>query len=265
MSIAYTFTDIIARQPGESVVRGLRSTQAPDPDYRAFLQQFEQYIDALRRCGVEITLLEPLDAFPDSVFVEDAALCIQDMAILTRPGAPSRSAEAATLESTLMRFFAEVITLPGSGFLDGGDVLVTEKDVFVGLSARTNQEGIDALGSLVQKRGYTLKQVNTPPNVLHLKTACGLLDSSTLFCTADLASTGCFEGYDLIIALQGEEAAANLIRVNDFVLISSGFAETHKLLASHGYRVIDIDTTEAAKIDAGLSCMSIRFALNGTG
>jgi len=264
VSSAFQFTHVIARQPGRSVVDGLRDGAGADPDYALFLHQHELYLDALRHCGVTVTLLEPLEDFPDSVFVEDAALCLADTAILTRPGAASRFAEAATLKSALASHFRSVLELPGTGHLDGGDVLLTQRDVFVGLSERTDQAGVDALKAVVGGCGYELRQVRTPSDILHFKSACGLLDDTTVFSTQALADTGCFANYDVIIAPPGEGAAANLIRVNDYVLISAGFARTRIELEARGYRVLEIDTSEAAKIDAGLSCMSLRYALSAT-
>jgi len=263
--MAFQFTDVIARKPAKSVVNGLRDGAGEDPDFDLFVGQHEHYLDALRRCEVEITLLEAQENFPDSVFVEDAAICFAEFAILTRPGAPSRFAEPATLKPALASCFARVVELPGNGYLDGGDVLLAGHEVFVGLSSRTNQAGIDALKTILIGSNYRVKQVTTPASILHFKTACGLLDNNTIFCTAMLAESGCFKGYELVLAIDGEEAAANLIRVNDYVIISAGFTKTRKLLEAKGYQVIEIATSEAAKIDAGVSCMSLRLALNGTG
>jgi dimethylargininase len=113
----------------------------------------------------------------------------------------------------------------------------------------------------LSKVGYSLRLVHTPKGVLHFKSDCGLLDSETIFSTSLLANSKCFEGYKIIEAPQGEEAAANLIRYNDHVFLRAGFPKTKALLQASGYRVKTLAVEEAAKVDGGLSCMSLRFSL----
>ncbi len=264
MKRSYEFSNIIARLPGRSVAAGLRDGSGVDPDVTRFAEQHAVYLELLSDLGVQISVLESLDEFPDSVFVEDVALCIGDTAIVLRPGAQSRAGEPAAIRPALSSTFERVIELPGTGTLDGGDVLLAEAEAFVGLSARTSQAGIDALAEVLMQLGYQLRQVDTPASILHFKTACGLLDESTVFATRELAETGCFDGYRIIEAVPGEEAAANLIRVNRAVLCRDGFPQTHTTLKNAGYQVVKIDTSEAAKIDGGLSCMSLRFNLGFT-
>jgi len=257
---SFEFTHAICRTPAESVCHGLRGSNIGDPDFSVFAQHHQQYVEALKNAGCEVTVLDALSEYPDSVFVEDAALCIGDTAIVLRPGAPSRFGEAAKIQPDLQTHFKRVINLAGKGYVEGGDVLVSDTDVFIGLSARTNEEGFDQLSRLVTELGYTPRKIDTPPEILHFKTDCGLLDEKTIFATEALAATGCFEGYDVLSAPAGEEAAANLIRVNKFVFIASGFPKTKALLESRGYDVVSLNNSEAAKIDGGLSCMSLRFS-----
>jgi len=223
------------------------------------MQHHQTYINALEATGCQVTVLDALETYPDSVFIEDAALCLAGTAIALRPGAESRFGEAAALMPALQQIFKKVVSLPGEGYVDGGDILVTENEVFVGLSQRTNQQGFDALSKIVKELGYSARNINTPPEILHFKTDCGLLDSTTLFATKALALTGCFEGMNVIEAPEGESPAANLIRVNDTVLISDGYPKTKQLLEDAGYSVVCIPNSEAAKVDGGLSCMSLRF------
>ena len=103
-----------------------------------------------------------------------------------------------------------------------------------------------------------MRIVETPPGVLHFKTDCAIVDDATIFSTARLAASGCFDGYTVIECPAGEEAAANLIRVNDHVLMRTGFPQTEALLRDRGYNVITVRADEAARIDGGLSCMSLR-------
>jgi dimethylargininase len=256
---SYHFAQAITREPGESVALGLRASDGLDPNPDIFRQEHLAYIRCLEAAGVEVTALPALEAFPDSVFVEDTAICTPDCAIVLRPGAPSRRKEINAITPALGNFFQEVIILPGQGFVDGGDVLLAEKDAFIGLSKRTNQAGFEALSAVLADLGYQPRKVETPADILHFKTDCGLLDARTIFSTKRLASTHCFDGYRVICAPEGDEAAANLIRVNDIVLLSTGFPKTEALLREAGYHVQTVPTSQAALLDGGLSCMSLRF------
>lgn len=255
----YRFGTAIVRVPSMSVVQGLRDGGGPNPSAENFLLQHEAYVAALKASGAQVEQLPALEEFPDSVFVEDSALCLKDAAIVLRPGAPSRFGEAALIRPTLENHFSRVMDLPGDGFLDGGDVLLSDGDAFIGLSARTNQAGFDALAAILANFGYAPIKIETPASILHFKTECGLLDSKTIFSTQNLASIGCFEDYKVILVPEGEEGAANIVRFNDNVLLSQDYPKSEALLKSHGYDVVVIDTSEPAKIDGGLSCMSLRF------
>jgi len=259
----YQFTHVIARRPGQSVAQGLRAGPQSDPSPVVFLDEHNDYIQSLARAGVSPIVLPALEQFPDSVFVEDAALCIDETVVVLRPGASSRFGEADALAPDLHATFESVVKLQGGGSVDGGDILLTDAEAFIGLSARTDTEGLKALKSILDEHNYRIRIVNTPTGVLHFKSDCGLLDNETIFSTKLLAASGCFDGYNVLEAPDGEEAAANLIRVNDFVLLRSGFPETRNLLQQKGYKVLTVKTDEAAKLDGGLSCMSLRFSLSG--
>ncbi len=256
------FSHALVRSPGGSVADGLRMAGTRTPDPAIFLQQHQSYVAALEAAGVEVTVLPALEQFPDSVFVEDAALCAPGAAITLRPGAATRRGEAAAIRPQLETLFDTVIDLPGEGSVDGGDVLLTDEEAFIGLSKRSDEKGCQALSSLLAELGYRSRIVQSPPEVLHFKSDCGLLDSDTIFATQRLAATGCFSDYRVIEAPSGEEAAANLVRVNDAVLLRKGFPRTKALLRDAGFSVTTLATDEAALIDGGLSCMSLRFSLS---
>lgn len=258
MSRATAFTHAIMRRPAESVVAGLRAEDRGDPDLSAFAADHVAYQAALRAAGVAVTLLEPLEAFPDSVFVEDAALCLPEGAILMRLGAPSRVGEPAHVEAPLAAFYGEVARIV-AGHVEGGDVLVTDREILVGRSARTDGDGVAALRAIVADWGWPVREVTAPPEVLHFKTDCGLLDGETVLATPRLAASGCFAGYRLLETAQGEAAAANCVAVNDRVLFPAGFPRTAELVGKAGFRVHEIGNAEAAKVDGGMSCLSLRF------
>lgn len=265
MGQSFTFTHALCRAPSKSSIQGLRAIDMGAPDFALFQQHHKDYIAALRSTGAEVTVLEPLEAYPDSVFVEDTALCLPEGAIIMRPGAPTRFGEAAAIAPDLQQCYGQehagtVHHLEGSGFIEGGDILVTEREILIGKSARTNAAGVAALRTIVEHWGYTVRELQTPPDVLHFKTDCSLLDEETILSTKRLAASGCFEGYKLIYTAEGEEAAANTIRFNDRVLMPAGFPRTKASLDAAGYNVLEIGNSEAAKLDGGMSCLSLRFS-----
>lgn len=257
---SYSFTHAITRKPGASVVEGLRVMDTGTPDLELFLKHHASYVLALESTGASVLTLEPLEQFPDSVFVEDAALCLPEIAIAMRPSAPSRSGESGPMAATLAEFYNEVITIRGPGFIDGGDILTTEREILIGTSARTNPAGIQELRTIVSHWNYTVREVQTPKGVLHFKTDCSLLDEETILSTKRLAASGCFEKYRIIYTAEGEEACANAIRFNDLVLMPNGFPKTEEILLKAGYKIRKIGNSEAAKLDGGMSCLSLRFS-----
>ncbi len=254
----HAFNRAIVRTPSRSVVDGLRAVDIGAPSYDGVLREHAAYVRALEAAGVSVETLPPLEAFPDSVFVEDTALVFTDAAILLNPGAPTRRGEAAEMAPVLERCFQRVLRLE-TGTAEGGDVLTTSRAVFIGASARTNTEGAASLAALLTESGQRGVVVNTPPDVLHLKSDCALLDDETILCTGRLAASEPFPGFRLLLTPDGEEGAANALRVGDSVFLSQGYPRTADLLSREGYRVAPLATGEIAKIDAGLSCMSLRW------
>ena len=193
------------------------------------------------------------------MFVEDPALVFPEGAIRLRPGAPSRAAEVDALAPVLAELFDAVLELPEPGFVDGGDVLETRRGIIIGLSGRTDRAGAEGLAACLAQFGRDSTIVETPPDVLHLKSACSLVNEETVLCTPALARSGIFDGHRMIVTPEGEDAAANALRVNDRLILSSSFPRTAELLASLAVELVGIETSEIRKIDAGLSCMSLRW------
>lgn len=251
----FDFGDAIVRTPAPSVVGGL-STGGEAPSYEGVLAEHRAYVAALEAAGLAVEVLEPLEAYPDSVFVEDPAFVLPEGALLLRPGAPSRIGEAAEIAPALRRRFERLWELD-EGHADGGDMLILPGEILIGLSARTDRVGARRVCALLGALGRTARIVETPPGVLHLKTACALLDEKTLIATPALASA--FAGYEVLVTPEGEEGAANLIRVNDRILMAAAFPKTAALISARGLDVVRLDAAEIARIDAGLSCMSLRW------
>jgi dimethylargininase len=255
----YRFNSALVREPSRSVVFGLRAQDRGAPTYEGVKAEHEAYVVALRAAGVKVTVLPPLEDFPDSIFVEDPALVFSEGAIVLRPGAPTRVGEAAVIESVLRTRFPSVLELPAGGFADGGDVLVTPKCVFIGRSGRTDAAGARALADCLTKLGRDSEIIATPRDVLHFKTDCSLVDDDTVLSTARLVDAGSFKDFRQLIVPSGEEAAANTLRVNDVVMVGSQYPRTIEMLEQAGFIVVPLDTREIGKIDAGLSCMSLRW------
>ncbi len=261
---SFRFTRAICRRPAASIAAGLRAVDTGAPDLVRLQAHHTDYVTALRSTGAEVTVLDPLEAYPDSLFVEDTALCLPEGAVVMRPGAPSRLGEAAEMAPVLARFWPGIRRIEGAeSFIEGGDILTTETEILVGRSARTNAAGIAELARIVAGWGYRLREVATPPGVLHFKTDCALLDAETILATPRLAASGCFAGYRVIHTGLGEEAAANAIRFNDLVLMAEGFPATRDRLDAAGYALREIGNSECARLDGGMSCLSLRFAPQG--
>lgn len=258
---SYQFTHALCRLPAASITDGLRAQDHGDPDPVSFAAEHAAYVSALRDAGCAVTLLEADDAFPDSVFIEDPALVLNGVAIVLRPGAATRIGEAAALRPALVENMANVVDLKTDGYIDGGDILCTDDRVLLGLSARTTAQGAEDLRPLVEALGYTLEVLQTPPEILHFKTESSLLDHETVLATKALAASGAFSGLKVIETPLGEEAAANAIRVNDHVFLSAGYPKTAEKLDTAGYSVKILNTSQAALVDGGLSCMSLRYSL----
>lgn len=254
----FDFNSAIVRTPGRSVVNGLRANSGPAPVYETVMAEHQGYIAALQAAGVQVTVLDALEQFPDSIFVEDPALVFSRAAVLLRPGAPSRIGEAQELAATLGSRFPEIL-MSSEGFADGGDILVTPDCILIGLSARTNAVGAAELQRLLDSIGLASKVVKVPRGTLHLKSDCSLVDEETILATPELAHSGLLEGFRTLVVPGEERHATNALRINDVVFIRAGCPRTLELLQKHGLRVLPLPVSEIARIDAGLSCMSLRW------
>ena len=254
------FKNVIARTPGPSVTRGLTSAGLGRPDYALALAQHAAYLEALKSCGVEITLLEANDDFPDSCFVEDVALCTKNCAIITRPGAPSRRGEASLpdMRAALGKFFDNIETIT-EGCVEAGDIMMAGDHFYIGLSARTNEAGARQMIGFLEKHGMSGSTVPLR-EVLHLKTGLAYLENNNLLVCGEFRDAPEFAGYNRVEIDPSEAYAANSVWVNGNALIPAGYPKTRKAVEDLGqYRVIPVDTSEFRKIDGGLSCLSLRF------
>lgn len=255
---AFDFTHALLRAPGRSVTHGLRDGDHAGPAFEDVAHEHAAYAGALKRLGLVVETLDPLEEFPDSIFVEDPALVFGEGAVLLNPGAPSRAGEAAQIAPVLEARFPQVLRLSG-GYVDGGDVLTTPDEVLIGLSARTDRTGAAALIEALAVLGRKGRIVATPPGVLHFKTGCSMIDEETVAVIAALDDPAIFGSLRRMVIPDAEAAGANLLRVRDHVLVGEGFPHTRELVERHGLPTIALPVAAIGRIDAGLSCMSLRW------
>ena len=252
------FNNAMVRRPGSSLVKGITSANLGKPDYERALEQHDKYIEALKSCGVQVTVLEPAERFPDSVFVEDAAVLTEKCAVITNPGAPSRRGEEISIKEALKSFYSCIETISAPGTLDGGDIMRVENHFYIGLSARTNEAGAGQLANILNKYGYTVSKVKME-KFLHLKSGLAYLENNNLLVAGEFIHHQEFEKFNRIIVREPEGYAANCIWVNDVVLVPLGFPKTKAAVERAGYNVLTVDVSEFRKLDGGLSCLSLRF------
>ena len=255
------FKNVIVRKPAKSMIDGI--TSAPElgkPDYELAVKQHDAYISALKQCGVEVTELEALEAYPDACFVEDVAVVTRKCAIITNPGAESRNGEKEYIVETIKKFYSEdqIAYIQNPGTLEGGDVMMVGDHFYVGRSARTNEEGIRQFIEILESYGLTGSEV-TLEKVLHLKTGVNYLENNPFLVSGEFIEKEEFKNAKQIIIPDEEAYAANCIWVNDKVIVPTGFPKVAEAVKNAGYEVILTDTSEYRKLDGGLSCLSLRF------
>ncbi|MEQ1689885.1 MAG: hypothetical protein ABMA00_01260 [Gemmatimonas sp.] len=256
------FAHAIVRPPARNFAQGLTTVDIGVPDVDLALIQHAAYCAALARNGCALIALPADDGYPDSTFVEDTALILPGQgAILTRPGAASRAGEVDAMRDALAPFFPDTPQIDAPGTLDAGDVCEAGRHVFIGISHRTNHEGARQLAAWLATHGVSASTVDIrdTPGILHLKSGVVAIDEGRLVVIDALASHRALRDCDLLRVPTGEEYAANCVRVNDVVFVADGFPRTHAMLRSRGYALEVLDMSEYAKMDGGLSCLSLRF------
>jgi len=253
------FTKAIVRTPGKSLVNGLSdSKHLGTPDYSKAIIQHQQYIEALKSCGLKITVLDPCEEYPDSTFVEDVALITPSCTIMTRPGAESRRGEVKKMTKTLESQFKNLEYIESPGTIEAGDIMMVGDHYYVGLSERTNLQGAEQLIAILVRHGLKGSTVRLK-EVLHLKTGLSYLENNRLVVCGEFKNDPVFSGFEQIEIPESESYAANCIWVNDNVIIPSGYPITKQKVSVTGYNVLEVDVSEFKKLDGGLSCLSLRY------
>ena len=257
LKMSHRFSHAITRKPGKNMARGLTTSNLGPPDYPLLLKQHQAYVETLRSIGLEVIELDSQPDYPDAHFVEDTAVVTPDVAVIASPGAESRKGEQDTIAPILAQYRkTDYIHTPGT--LDGGDVLMVGTHFFIGISERTNQEGTEQLGRILEAYENTWTAIPVGAG-LHFKSSVNYIGKNTLLVTENFAELDALDNYSKIIVAANEAYATNTLWVNDHLLTPKGFPSTRKKLESFGLKIMELDVSEMRKMDGGLTCLSIRF------
>jgi dimethylargininase len=251
------FRYALTRQPPPDFAQGITTSQLGKPDYNQMLAQHAAYEEALRFLGLEIIHLEALEGYPDAYFVEDAAVVLPELAVITRPGARSRQGEETSIAGALAAY-RPLAHIQPPGTLEGGDIFLVGKRLYIGVSERTNQLGAQQLAALTAPHGYQATFIPVGAG-LHLKSSANPLSQDTLLVTQEFAGREEFASFKKIILSPQETYAANTLWINDHLITPAGFPRTREQLEKLGMPMMELDVSEVQKMDGGLTCMSLRF------
>ncbi len=224
-------------------------------DIELAYEQHRQYQSVLSSLGCQIVVVPAEPDLADSVFIEDTAIVLDEIAVLCRPGAESRRPEVAGV-GNILKDFRTLASIEAPGTLDGGDVLRIGKTIFAGLSTRSNQRGIEQLRNIVAEYGYSVTPVETA-KCLHLKSAVSEVASDTLLINPDWISRSPFVDYELMFINKEELHAANALLVDGTVIYPAAFPRTRDILVARNINVTSVDVSELQKAEGGVTCCSL--------
>ena len=246
----------ITREISPSITRCELTHLARQPiDLELARSQHAEYERALRGLGCSVYRLTAAADLPDAVFVEDCAIVLDEVAVIGRPGAPSRRAEVAAVERALGDV-RRLVHIEAPATLDGGDVLRAGRTIFVGVSSRTNGAGIEQLRRLTERLGYSVVAIEVH-GCLHLKSAATEVAPGTLLVNPTWLPSGAFSGFDRIDVDSREPFGANALRIGDDLVYAAAFPRTHERLESCGLAVHVVDVSELAKAEGAVTCCSL--------
>jgi dimethylargininase len=254
-----SFTHILARRPTPNFADGLTTADLGAPDYEKTMQQYNTYIAALKSCGLQVTVLDPDERFPDGHFVEDPVVIFRDLAFVSRSGAEPRRGESEFLLPYLRNH--QLVTLHDDhAFIDGGDVLFCADRVLIGLSERTNQAGAEALAAALRQVQVDIRVDYFPfEGVLHLKSGLTELAPGILVHDPTM-QTDYPLSWAQVVTLPAEEGyAADVMPVNDTLFIVDGFPTVKQIAEQYYEHVVALNMSEFRKMDGGLTCLSLRY------
>jgi dimethylargininase len=256
------YSKAITRLPGRNFPNGLTTADGGSrPDLGKALAQHAEYCAALTACGLDVTVMGPDENHPDGTFVEDTFVIADGVAIATRPGASSRQGEVAAVAATLCAFISNREQIEAPGTVDGGDICQADNHFLIGISSRTNAAGAAQLGAILARHGFTTStlDIRGNPKLLHLKSGIAYLGERRFVVVPGFPLIPRMSDFERIEVAPDEAYGANCIRINDEVLIAAEHPLLEATLSSLGYRVRRLQMSEFAKMDGGLSCLSLRF------
>lgn len=219
--------------------------------------QHRAYEDCLRALGIDVLSLPPEPALPDSIFVEDPAIVLDELAIVTRPGAASRRAEGEALAEVLEQFrVLRYITAPGT--LEGGDVMRVGRTLFVGASARSNAAGAAQLAEFLHSYGYEVRTVQVR-GCLHLKSGCTALGEDIVLANREWIDAAALEGLRIVDVAPDEPWAANVLTHEGAAILPDCFPRTAEIVESLGWKTYRLNLSELRKAESGVTCSSLIF------
>ncbi len=253
------FRHALMRRPAPNFAAGITSAaHLGKPDYAKARQQYENYIQALRDCGLTVTVLPADERFPDGHFVEDPFVIFHDIAFHCRSGAEARRGEGESLKPHLTDL--RLVEPPAAARIDGGDVLFCADRVLVGISQRTNRAGFAALRAALQTAQSDIRVEAVPfSGVLHLKSGLTELAPGVLIHDPVLQTDFDLSWAQVISLPPAEGFAADVLPVNDTVFVAAGCPTAYQAARQHCERVIALDMSEFVKMDGGLTCLSLRY------
>ena len=255
------FKNAIVRLPGHSISEGLLSNIYLEgrPNYANAIVQHEQYVAALAKAGLDVTVLPACEDFASSVFIEDNALLTDKVAIISNPGAMTRNGEVRIpdLVPTLEKFYDNVERIT-EGTCEPGDIMMVGNDFYIGISKRTTRAGAENMAAILKKYGHNPIIVELK-EMFHLKSGVNYLENNNLLVAGEFKENPLFDGFNKYEIPEDEMYAANCVWVNDYVLVPEGYPKVLKLVEDMGYTPIVLGVSELRKTNGGLSCISLRF------
>jgi dimethylargininase len=252
------FTRAIVRNPCQAMLNGLSEANMGLPDYSLACVQHQDYINALKECGLQVTVLPALEDYPDSCFVEDVALLTPKCAILTHPGAVSRRGETPHIADAIKTYYPNIERIDSAGHVEAGDIMMVGDHFYIGLSARTDNCGAAQLIKILNKHNLSGSVVEMS-ELLHLKTGLSYLENNNLLTFGEMQTHPNFTEFNHINIDRNEGYAANSVWINGTVLVPPNFPNALHAIQQLGYKTREVAMSEFQKLDGGLSCLSLRF------
>ena len=226
-------------------------------DVRRARRQQQAYERLLSDLGLHVISLPAEQELPDAAFVEDTAVVTDEVAVVTTMGCTARRREVDSISPVLEKYRL-LQSINGAGLLEGGDVVQVGRTLFVGISTRTNANGVSQLSKIVTPYGYEVRPVQVK-GCLHLSTGCGFIGRNTILANPSWVDLSPFEGFEIINVSPSEPWSANGLTLADHVLISAASPQTAARVRERGFRVLTVDISEFEKAEGGLTCLSLIF------